>query len=1152
MRRRLIKITAYSVMSVLAVVLVLCVAFYVRLSNGPVSLNFMTETFQEQINKNLTGLSVKIDGALIERAANSGVPHFRLSNIELRDGSGNLVARAPRAAVGIDENALLQARIVPVSLELIGPRIRVKRNLEGGIELGFGAAAASEQEVLVIGGEDEPLNGKSDQETTGPAAGDSIFGGALIAILAGDATAGDAPINSVETIRVSGAQIKFYDEANDAIWDAPVAELAFRRMPYGFAVVANATVSNGNDTGNWHADISASYRRETRSFSVSARINDLVPANISDEIFALAQLARFKVPLSGHAELEISDSGLVSKASAEFVAAAGEVGFPDYLAEPLIVDEGSLRADYDPVTGGVVITDSQLLVGSSRAQITGNVLPVRSAEGFLSAVRISLNARNVALDTQGTVTSPVAVDRIDFVGQAAVNEARLDIDDLVVMSGNTGVRLRGAITGGGESAGILLSGRIRDLSAGLLKRLWPPIMAPKTRNWVSENIKAGRVTEGEFIVNLPVDAMAKAQRDKRLPENSIDLKFKVSDVSTGYFKDLPPLLQADGEARLKDNDFTLTVSKAAIELPSGKRGAIGAGKMIANDILSQETIGEFTFDVSASAQTVIEYLNLPALALIKHSGFDTSRLGGNVQTSVTLKIPLIRNAPRERVVFSADAKITEATLKEALPKIDLSDGSMILKVAGGKIEAAGPVKINGVPVKLSWSRGQGPDARQSAVIEAVFDEAGRKKIGIELGEFMRGPVGLKASIPDLGDPQGRVDIEADLAKASMQFGAINWSRPPVAKTRASFTYFGKGEKGRRIEDLEIKGPNLLIKGGVSLGESAGLKEARLSDVRLSDENIFALTIRNAEDATHIALKGDSFDARPLIKSMFGSKKSGGDDGDLAKKTPLTVSVNVDRIHAHRGEILTGVTADIRTRGSTVEAAEINGTFLSGQPVTLRITPVGGGREMRITGRDGGAAMRAANLYSKIAGGQIEFFALMANDANSSVRKGQLVLRNFEVRNEAALAQLDTKGKPKKSGPRKEGLVFKRLTLPFTTDARFVRIGDSLVRGNELGASAEGVIRKADGAIDITGTVIPAYALNSAIGEIPLLGDILAGGKGQGVIGLTFALGGSIDKPVFQVNPVSAIAPGILRKFFEYGNTGGTAPQTTRNTDKMSQ
>ncbi|MCB1378450.1 MAG: AsmA-like C-terminal domain-containing protein [Alphaproteobacteria bacterium] len=1146
----MIKITAYSVIWVLGILLIAGVGFYVRLSYGPVSLNFMTETLQDQVNRNLAGMRVKIDGALIERAPESGVPHFRLSNIELTDTSGNMIARAPRAAVGIDEKAILSARIVPISLELIGPRIRIKRNLGGNIELGFGNPAAPEDDVQVV--DDLSQNGgKTDQETPQTdEAPETSVGSTLIAILAGDSEQGDVAIQSVETIRVSNAAIKFYDEANDAIWDAPHAELAFRRMPYGFAVAANAEVANGNETGSWHAEISASYRRETRSFSVSTRITDLVPANISDEIFALAQLARFKVPLSGQAEMEITDEGLVTKASAEFAAAAGEVGFPDYMAEPVIVDEGSLRADYDPVTGGIVITESQLLVGSSRAQITGNILPVRNDEGLLSAVKISLNARNVAIDTQGTVKAPVAVDRIDFVGTAAINEAKLDIDDLVVMSGSTGVRLRGVITGGGESAGILLSGRIRDLSASLLQRLWPPIMAPKTRAWINQNIRDGRVTEGEFMVNLPVDALAKAQRDRRLPDKSIQLSFKVADVTTGYYKDLPPLQGAEGEARLKDNDFSLSVNKATIELPSGKRGVLSDGVMTANDILAPETIGEFGFSVSAPAQTIIEYIGLPTLSLLKHSGFDTSKLSGDTRATVTLQLPLIKDAPRDRVSFSAKAKITNAALAGALDKIDISDGTVDLIVGDGKMSANGPVRINGVPVKLKWDQAAGAAGRQSAVIEASLDDDDRKKIGIDLGEFLRGPVSLKAEIPDLGDPEGRIDIDADLAKAEMRIGAINWVRPPAAKTRASFSYFGKGDKGRRVENLAIKGPGVTIKGAVSLAGDSSLREAKLTDVRLSDENIFALTVRNGEDGTSIALKGDSFDARPLIKSMFGSAKSSSGDGD-AKRTALNISVNVDRVHAHRGEILTGVTADIRALGSTVQAAEINGTFLSGQPVVLRITPVNGGREMRIMGRDGGAAIRAANLYSKIAGGQIEFYALMANDANSSIRQGKLVLRNFEVRNEAALAQLDTKGKPKKSGPRKEGLAFKRLTLPFTTDAKFVRIGDSLVKGVELGASAEGLIRKSDGAIDITGTIIPAYALNSAIGEIPLFGDILAGGKGQGVIGLTFALGGSIDKPVFQVNPMSAIAPGILRKFFEYGNTGGGTPVTSsRNTDKQ--
>ena len=85
-------------------------------------------------------------------------------------------------------------------------------------------------------------------------------------------------------------------------------------------------------------------------------------------------------------------------------------------------------------------------------------------------------------------------------------------------------------------------------------------------------------------------------------------------------------------------------------------------------------------------------------------------------------------------------------------------------------------------------------------------------------------------------------------------------------------------------------------------------------------------------------------------------------------------------------------------------------------------------------------------------------------------------------------------------------------------------------------------------MDITGTIIPAYGLNSALSEIPLVGDILTGGKGQGVIGLTFELGGTMDKPRFQVNPVSALAPGILRKFFEYGGSGSVPVPTGRNAD----
>ena len=1127
-------------MSVLTVLLIAAVAFYLRLSQGPVALDFMRDTIQRQINRNLAGMSVTIGGAVIERAAATGIPHFRLRNIELKDDAGHLIARAPRAAIGINEKAVLSGALVPTSLELIGPRIRVMRNLEGQIELGFGEAAP-ESQTVTVDATPSAASGKSDHEA--PAVTVETAGGtaSLIRILSGQphGAEGAGSINSIETIRVADAEIRFYDEANDSIWNIPRAELVFQRMPYGFAVVSNAEVSNGPQQGTWHADMAASYRRDSKSFAVSLRISDLVPANISDEIFALSQLARVKVPLAGQVEMEVTDRGVITKASAELSAAAGEVGLPDYLAEPIIIDEGSLRADYDPVTGSIIITDSTMLVGSSRAQVTGNVSPVRDAEGRLTALKISLNARNVAIDTQGSITSPVAVDRINFAGNAAIEDARLDIEDLVVMSGDSGIRLRGSITGGTESAGILMSGRVRDLSATLLKQLWPPIMAPKTRAWVNQNIRDGRITDGEFQVNLPVDALAAAKRNRMLPAKSINLAFRMSGVTTGYLKDLPPLTNAVGEAKLIDNDFFLTVDQADVTLASGRTGKLGASTMTARDILATETLAEFDLDVAASAPALIEYMSHPALNLIRNSGFDTTKLSGDTKLKVKLALPLIKDVPKDRVIVDATARISNAELKDALPGIDITEGVIDLSVDEGAFTAAGPALIGGVPAKLVWQRAAGPQARQSAVIEAELDGEQRRKIGIDLGTFLRGPVTIKATIDDLGDPEGKVELNADLGQAEMRIQAISWFRPATAKTSAALTYYSKGEKGRRVEDLVIKGPGVSIKGGITLGaKNTGFREARLTEVRLSDENIFALTVKAGSDETTVSIKGDSFDARPLLRSMFGTKKEGADGkaSDEEKQKPITIALNLDRIYAHRGEIITGVSGDLRAVGSRLQSADISGTFLSGQPVAFRVTPVDGGREMRIDGRDGGAAIRAANLYSKVAGGQIEFFALLGNDAASSVKRGQLVLRNFEVRNEAALAELDTRGKPKKSGPRKDATSFSKLTLPFTSDAKFIRICDSLVRGNELGASAEGLIRKSDGAVDITGNIIPAYALNSAISEIPLVGDILTGGKGQGIIGVSFALGGNMEKPVFQVNPVSAVAPGILRKFFEYRST----------------
>ena len=72
------------------------------------------------------------------------------------------------------------------------------------------------------------------------------------------------------------------------------------------------------------------------------------------------------------------------------------------------------------------------------------------------------------------------------------------------------------------------------------------------------------------------------------------------------------------------------------------------------------------------------------------------------------------------------------------------------------------------------------------------------------------------------------------------------------------------------------------------------------------------------------------------------------------------------------------------------------------------------------------------------------------------------------------------------------------------------------------------------------TTSPAYALNSALGRIPIIGNIFTGGeKGSGLFAANFRMTGPQEDPKVDVNPLSALAPGFLRRLF--GVFGESAP-----------
>ncbi len=873
MRRRSLKIAILSLLWVVGLVVICGAAAFWRLNQGPVSLAFMGKSIEQAINRQLPGFRITLGDAELELDSETRTPHVRVRNLVLSDADGQVIASAPKAGVALETSSLLQGGVSISSLDLIGPRVNIRRNLDGSMQLGIANdVAAIDQEVVL---EDEkPVDETTSNASEAEQQPSLVSGARILALL--DAGGETGTLSKLEEVRLSRGTLKLYDEANDATWVAPRADLAFRRTESGFVIAAKADVASGGDP--WKMEASVTYRKQQKNFTANVAIENLIPANVADEIYAFSQFARLNTPMSGNFEIDADEGGGLTRIEGQVFAAAGQVNLPEYLANPIIIDEGTLRIRQVGSGKPFEILEFSILMGGSRADLKGTIFPQKGEDGRVTAYGIDLTASNVSVDTQGTVKDPVFVDRVSFKGSFAIEAQRVDIEDLVVMAGSAGVRLRGVITGGEQSAGIKAAGRLRDVNSALLKKLWPPILAPKTRGWINENVVSGVVSDGLFEINFAPDELAKAQREKILPKNAVDLTFSMRDVRTRYFKDLPVLQGASGNAALKGGTFGLTIDKGFVELPSGGKLTLAEGRFEATELLSGAVPGVFRFDIQGGVPQLLEFATSPDLNLIKDDLTKLPKIEGKARAVVGLKFPLIKNVPREKLIITQDISLTEAAVKNILPGVDLTEGKFVIGLDKDKISVVGPAKLNSVAATIDWKKPRnGGEAR--VAVETTLTEKMREKLGIKLDAYMSGDVPVKLAIENVTKEKRSIAVEADLSEVSMKVAAAGWSRPATKNTVATFNFLEDKETGRSIEDLKIDGKGLRLRGNIRLSSSNALRVIDFKEVRLSEDDVFAIRMEPSEGATKLSISGNSFDARPYIKNLVSpAKAAAGSDG----------------------------------------------------------------------------------------------------------------------------------------------------------------------------------------------------------------------------------------------------------------------------------
>jgi hypothetical protein len=159
--------------------------------------------------------------------------------------------------------------------------------------------------------------------------------------------------------------------------------------------------------------------------------------------------------------------------------------------------------------------------------------------------------------------------------------------------------------------------------------------------------------------------------------------------------------------------------------------------------------------------------------------------------------------------------------------------------------------------------------------------------------------------------------------------------------------------------------------------------------------------------------------------------------------------------------------------------------------------------------------------------------------------GELEARNLQIVNAPLLARIFSAGSLDGLANlmNGQGIQFDYAYGRFDYEDGIVAVDDMRATGSSVGITADGHVGVGPaGVTQLNGAVAPVYALNSFLGNAPIIGDILVGKEGEGIVAFTYSVSGETGDPKVFVNPLAALTPGIFRQLFQPSRNAPPEPE----------
>lgn len=1127
MIRRTSKILLEVVGVAVAAAAVLLAVFAWRLSTGPVPVSLLNQTIVDAVNPSLNGGELSLKDTVIAWSAEDRRLSLRLVDVELKGAQGNVVARVPQLSFRLSVPALLVGTVAPTTIRLYGVEFAIIRK-PGGITLG-----------LSDNGQEEP----GGHEEYGQSAG--LFA-MLMASLAEDSP--QMPfLSHLRRVGVRQGTLHFVDQVNGVEFVAPNANMHVARDGQALAGALRTDLKIGDTTA--HLALNGTLPPDAQVATVAARLDNLNPARLAQMSPAFDFYRIFDAPLALAGDLKIFRDGRIEAATLAIDAGEGRIDLPEPwdAALPLEMAHAELTLDGDKRE--IALKALSLRAGPHSADATGT-LTYSHLSGFSpSELGLDLKVTGFRTEVPGFFEGPVEASTMVLRGQLDLETLAAKVDRLAVDTGGGKITMSGNLAIGDTSPVLDLSGTLDDLTIPELLDIWPLPVADGARKWVVKNMQGGRVFDGQYAVNIPDGMLARLDVGTPLPEEAVNFTFKMDGSDVNYIDGMPPIGNVSGHAKLTGDTFEAWIDDGTVRLDEARDVALRNGHFIKHKLDNKKEPGVIDFTMAGKTSDLLGLLDHDPLNLIGKFGLDPMKVAGTGRIDGHISLPLVKDVTFDDVDFSGKAQAVDIAIPNIQPDISVTGGALSIDVAREGMSATGKVSLNGAgPFELQWKErftsGKGPSSRYRLV--GVLDDAGRKALDLSLGNVISGPMNIDASLSGIGKSVRDVSVAADVTKSTVRAPVLGWTKEPgrAATVSANITLLEDG--GYRIAGLDMKGDRIDLRGSLTLGAEGELREADLPVVKLGPKNDFMLrTSKGTASPLHIDITGTSIDSTGLLGTGAGEEEREDAKPDLpireaAKDAARRIRV-VARLAQLRGEgdlLLKAPAADLTFVDGRLYLADLNATDPEGKKIAGSVKiGADGKRRLRLDALGAGALIGVLGITESITGGELMAEGVFQDEKISPSLVGRVTMDKFRVVDAPVLANLLTVGSL--TGIRDtlagEGIFFQRMEMPFVLNGAQVKIDDARASGPAIGITASGTVEMADNALSLEGTIVPAYTINSILGEVPLLGPLIVGRKGEGIFGFTYRISGASDNPDVLVNPLSALAPGFLRRLFEFGS-----------------